>query len=176
MFRNLMVRMFLLSAFVMIGCGSEPATQENSIKPPAPTMVPIAEHTSVDPKAMAGLSWWHNEELVDELGLDSAQQQKMDGRLGTLLLQWQPNMKMRKGARRRFAEAVRAGDFDKARKVAEDLGKAEAFFSSGALVLKTEVLAELRPEQLQLLIEKHPRILKSRWISSSKLKTNRQEK
>ncbi len=173
--RNSLILICLFSLYAA-ACTSPGAKETQPAASPAPTKIPVSEKTSVDPEAMAGLSWWHREDMVTELKLDEEQQKKMDAHLEELLLHWGTNVRKRKGSQIRFVKAIRASDFEEARKIAEDYGQAEAFFSSGGLLLKAGVLAELRPEQLQLLLEKHPRILKSRWITSGKIKTKRQGK
>jgi len=171
MFRYFHVLVLVLSIGAVGACGKAPARQEE----PEATKIPISRNTSIDPGAMASLSWWHNEEYVAELQLSPEQQERMDAHLEDLLRGWQPSLEKRKGARRRFAEAVQKGDIAGARQIAEDFGRAEAFFKSEGLVLKADVLGELNQEQLQILIEKHPELLKSRWISSSRLKTRRRD-
>lgn len=174
--RYFLIPIFLLSVALATGCGEKQATPSAQDPHPEKTRIPISEKTSVDPQAMADLSWWHRNELVADLKLDPDQQKRMDAHLEELLLGWQPNLLKRRGAQKRFAMALKAGEFEKARKVAEDLGQAEAYFSSGSLVLKAEVLSELSPEQLQVFLEKYPKIFKGRWITSGKLTTRRQPK
>lgn len=177
MLRRFSFAVIFLVSFATVACQGKPGqTPPGQAGKPQATKIPISEHTSVDPAAMAGLSWWHNEELGGELKLDSGQQKKMDRHLEELLAQWRPNVKMRRGAQARFIKALKAGEFDQARKIAEDYGKAQAFFESGALILKTQVLRELRPEQLQLLWERHPKVIKGRWITSGRLKASPQKK
>jgi len=155
-----------------------PATPDDGQPPgtekPEKEKIPISEKTSVDPDRMHSLSWWHEDDLIKELGLTKEQTDRMDAYLDQLLVQWGPNVAMRRGAMKRYARALREGKFEESRKIIEDYGKAEAFFKTGGLILKTEVLSELTPQQYELLKEKHPKLIRSRWISSSKLSAKRQ--
>lgn len=172
--RYFLIPIFLLSVALVSGCGKKPATPSAQDPQPEKTRIPISEKTSVDPQAMADLSWWHRKELVADLKLDPDQQKKMDAHLEELLLGWQPNLQKRRGASRRFEAAIRAGEFEKAQRIAQGFGQAEAYFASGPFLLKAQILSELNPEQLQIFIEKYPKVFKGRWISSGRLKTRRQ--
>jgi len=180
MFRDFAV--MLMGILMIAGCQAQQTkpsgTQDDVSKTAAGTSeaekIPISENTSVNTAAMAGLSWWHRDDIVEEISLDAEQQEKMDQHLTELLARWQENVGMRKGARVRYSRALEAAKFDDARKIAEDYGKAQGFFTGGALVLKTKILAELRPEQLKILWEKHAKLMKGRWIGSGQIKAQRQ--
>jgi len=172
----------LMGLLMIVGCNAQEnkssgTSDENSGKISEASKdgkIPISEHTSVNSEEMAGLSWWHRDDIVEEISLDDAQQKKMDEHLAELLAQWQENTEKRKGARVRYSRALEAAKFDDARKIAEDYGQAQGFFAGGALVLKTKILSELRPEQLKILWEKHAKLLKGRWIGSGQMKALRQ--
>lgn len=171
----------LCFAFIGCGPGEDPSSKAGA---PAETEAVDApeeepDNREVNPQIRVNiekavnLTWWHREELVDELVLAVEQQKRMDEFMADFLREWPSRMQDRRGATKRFIQALHSGDIRKAREIGERAGAAADFAEGGVLILKANVLGELTPEQLEILLADHSPIVKGRWVTSGKLKSRK---
>jgi hypothetical protein len=171
-----------LAAILTPGCGQQEPTMEGSTagRPPVWEWAaagagesPAADAASfrVDTERMSTHAWWNQPSMVEALELDPAQRAEMDGVLNAYLSKWSTMGAKRRQARERMNEAVINRDTEEARRIADELAWAAAYFQGSPPRLKVEVFALLGDDQMRRVVEEQPFLLNSKWIHSTSMKS-----
>ncbi len=172
-----------LVAILTFGCGQsqvEVDTTESEI-PPVWEWATIGAYGTPDPEIdtaifrvdtqrMATHAWWNQQSMVEALDLDAEQRAEMDKVMAAYLTRWAAMGAKRTKGQDRMVEAVKANDFGSARRIADDMAWAAAYFQGAPIRLKVEIFALLSNDQIQRVVDEQPFLLKSKWVKSTSLK------
>lgn len=124
----------------------------------------------VDTERMATHAWWNQQSMVEALDLGAEQRAEMDKVMAAYLTRWAAMAAKRTKGQERMVEAVKANDFGSARRIADEIAWAAAYFQGAPIRLKVEIFALLSDSQVQRVVDEQPFLLKSKWVKSTSLK------
>ncbi len=162
--KNVPLLIFALAGVFASSCQRPPATAENvgPISNPVWDWATTGAYGTADPEfdgaafrvdteRMATHSWWNQPSMVEALDLQSEQRSDMDEVMAAYLSRWAPMGAKRTKGRERITEAIKARDFDSARRIADEflVLQAERIAVSGKghldlVRLEMELLDKLR--------------------------------
>ena len=128
----------------------------------------IQAEEAVEPRRRGRTSgsevWWNNPPIVEELSLAEEQRKKMDGYLDEY-------RRTEPGEDRRpaFNEALRDGNWAKARSELKQLSDQAAVSIRARGELKINVLSALSDAQQKTLVERYRRLINQPWLRATRL-------
>lgn len=124
----------------------------------------------VNTEGMAKHAWWNQPSMVEALDLGLEERAEMDKVMAAYLSRWAAMGAKRTKGQERMVQAIKADDFESARRIADDKAWAAAYFQGSPMRLKVEIFALLSDDQMQRVIEEQPFLLNSKWMRSTSLK------
>lgn len=172
LFNRLFRPVLVVVGVAVLACGTDdpnPGSDEHATEPRPGAETPTPEDSrspSSDIRRRAGLRpFWHDDDLVGEMGLEPAQVENME----TLLYARQTDSRTVRQAttalRTDFARALAAGDWQLASRHSEALAAAAAAAVEADTAVKMEILSQLTGEQRRLLLERQPSALRRSWLA-----------
>ncbi|MEO1088983.1 MAG: hypothetical protein AAFY88_32560, partial [Acidobacteriota bacterium] len=159
------------------GCGSPVEEAEGSAMAPAPAPPPAASTTSSPPPAVAdsdrggsGQSlltrrpFWHDGDLVEQLGLDEAQLSVMETRRQAAIDTARAERQATTARRGELSAALGEGRWQEARDLVDTLGADAASSIEADVELKIGILDMLSAEQRRTLLRERPAALRRSWL------------
>jgi Spy/CpxP family protein refolding chaperone len=137
--------------------GNEATAAEESAQPAGDAAdQPAAE----SPKA-PNKSWWHEPDMIETLSITREQRDEMDGHLEKYRAQVQGRERHTPES---FFDALRAGDWNDARRELSRLADQAGAPLRASGELKIDVLSTLTNSQRETVLERYPRLIQQPWV------------